>query len=294
MKKLTLYLALFISFYSRGQQNCLPTENVMWINERGCHSQSPPYYTESTFRYYMADDLDTVIDGRTYDILYRGYRKNQGAWFFRADSLKAFIRPIHDTVDYVLYDFSLQIGDTLKDVFVFGTPGSPNPSLIDVVRLDETQYGRQYPNIMVEALDNGIFGALPQAWDYGIGNISSFGEVQPMSNINCQDHLACMAINDTSVYPFPGQYNCNYTNIGMTEIESETANLYPNPTSTAVFLPSHLHHSKAVLRNGLGQVWIEQEVGIELSIEELPDGVYFVSFFSSGHLIHTEKLLIQR
>lgn len=266
----------------------------MWINERGCHSQSPPFYTLSTFRYYMADDLDTLIDGHTYDILYRGYRKNEGAWLFRADSLSAFVRPFNDTIDYVLYDFSLQIGDTLKDVFVFRTPSGPYPSLIDVVRLDESQFGRQYPDIVVEAIDIAAFGALPQYWDYGIGNISSFGEVQPLSNINCQHYLTCMAINDTSVYPFPGQYNCNYANIGMAEIQSEAVELFPNPASTRVFLPTSLHQSTAVIRNAVGQVVREETVETEMSIDGVPDGVYFISFFLSGELKHTQKLLIQR
>ena len=106
-----------------------------------------------------------------------------------------------------------------------------------------------------------------------------------------------------------GYYNCKWIDYQQgiqyrkpmeTAILLPTLRLYPNPTSGTVHLVWYNIESgegEAVLKDGLGRVvyqkaidFVSQEV--DLSLEALPSGVYYLTVTCGGIPVGTEKLIV--
>lgn len=297
MKKLFFLLLLSLSGQLGFSQTCIPVEDAMWINNRSCHGE-PPGIAPGTshYWYYRTGSSDTIIRGESYYPFYVDYhKKNQFGWI-RADSSKAYVLPGSDTVEYVLYDFSVEPGDTIHDVLIMNLLSSSGYQLLDfyhdtsVVHYCDTTCINMKPTIDTVSWANNQF------WAYGVGNLNGFAELHPYSNINCNTSFICAAINDTSYYPphNAGRLHCGYQNIALTESNTPTITIYPNPANISIQLDSQLKNHELLIYSITGQLIQQKKVDAEsLSIQHLPSGIYVFQFVRDGQLVHQERISIQ-
>ncbi|TNE26302.1 MAG: T9SS type A sorting domain-containing protein [Bacteroidetes bacterium] len=289
---LTLFLFGF-SLFTLGQTTCIPLDNATWINANECidNEWSPPQFR---FSYYSTGTADTAIGGGTYRMLFGDIHHSQFVGGIRADSLRAWIYPANDTSEYIFLDFSLEIGDTIRNVYS-SKFGSSN-YLRDYVVLDTTDNGTFW-NLSSDSLilglnefqDSSVYSR--QYWVYGIGNLRGFPE-HNYQGIDCLDYLDCASVNDTSYFPTVGEYQCGYSNFSTSENQKNTRTIYPNPTSGMVYFSSPLQDGFVEIINVNGKVVERKKADAELSVQHLPSGLYTVLLFEGDQLVHREKLAI--
>lgn len=236
---LTLFLILFISQLMAQNFTPIPTSNVVW-NENISNTQS-----------FCADQSiqitgDTLINGTVYHKLYvtgveyfmtqpngfctntvlRSFSYHGG--YFRNDSLnkKVWYRTTTMNRDTLLYDFNLQVGDTLPETYLYDF--SEGVYIIDSI--DFIPYGG---STVKRYIVNNFCLFDPINLIEGVGSNAGF-----LNKITCRlggtpNSLTCMNINNTSVYPDSSTNCLVITNI--TEVKKELDYLiYPNPSSGTV------------------------------------------------------------
>lgn len=293
MKHLLASLALCFSLISSAQNTCIPLNNATWINASVCidNEWSPPQYV---FKYYSTGTSDTVMNGVTYRKLFGDIHHSQFVGGIRADSLKAWIYPANDTSEYLFLDFSLEIGDTVRNVYVANFGSSNN--LVDYVVMDTTDNGTFW-NAPTDSLiiglnefqDSSVYTR--QYWAYGIGNLRGFLE-QHYQGIDCLDNLDCASVNDTSYFPFVGDYQCGYSNFSTVEVESNQWVIYPNPASDVLYVTSDVLSGSVEIINANGQLVERQHLNSEISVKHLPNGLYTIILYDSLRIVHVEKVAI--
>ncbi len=209
MKKLLLLSLTVFTLIAKSQTSVyhpFPDSGAVWsvTSNWGC------FTFESYPRYYTIQmEGDTLIGGIQYKKLAtpmvifhsEGSCNMYGTWtepgFYsgsiRQDtSLKTvFIVPPSDSVEQVLYDFNLQVGDTVKG---YVGPGSLGDDI--VLSVDSVLVGNSYRK---RWLTNEMYQIY---WIEGIG--STFGLLErSWGNAVCPPppHLSCFSQNDLPLYP---------------------------------------------------------------------------------------------
>lgn len=80
--------------------------------------------------------------------------------------------------------------------------------------------------------------------------------------------------------------------VGLNEESSKGVSIYPNPTTQFIHVYSDLSDLSFEFRNAIGEVVNSGElVSNKVDISDLSNGIYFVSLFSNGNVISTEKII---
>lgn len=286
MKAPLLILLLLLSSFSQAQ-NYLQPGSQWRINATGLSMSAPCYFTE---QYVCEITGDSLIGGQTYQKISCHGLKTEGPTspgpgsnceppttfnrlyaLVRQDSLKLYIYDISE--EKLLYDFDLQVGDTL--------PLSYNnyDNQVTVDSITTIQIGNEVRNVFhftqqnQSSEINKIIEGVGHNWGF-------IGTMQPFEFF--ETSLECYAINDTAYYPSLGA-PCEL-NVGLSE-QSEVVLLksYPNPTDATIIIEtgslkaSHawdifdVYGTKcSVVKNGI-------EAGaITLDLSSFKPGVYFV------------------
>lgn len=233
---------------------------------------------------------DTVIDGTTYRKVEQCNAGYIGA--LRQDPGQVFFVPADSSQAYLLYDFSLTIGDTARDVYVddglafSGT--SQFPALVDYVvdQVGEVA-GRTWLRLRQP------WGGPEQVWIEGFG--APYGLFSQQDPINVSGYwygIACMSHRDTSWYfseteidHFPGN-SCTPQYVGIADRDEYALVAYPNPTSDKVWVRTIGTTPYSVsVTDQLGRV-VEVTVrlipgGEEIDLTEVTAGMYFVTLSNS-------------
>src|SRR5436190_2222369 len=114
-------VALSISAFAQ-QPLPFPDSAAKWINTVWLVQPFPPPATHifSSAQSYCADGVDTVINALTYTQLHYCGGAYKGA--FRDDAGTVYYVPADSTSEFLLYDFTLQVGETAQNVY-FETGG---------------------------------------------------------------------------------------------------------------------------------------------------------------------------
>lgn len=211
-----------------------------------------------------------------------GYIDTTPSYFLRSTGKKMFLRKPVDTSEYLLYDFNLEVGDTL--------PLTYNNNLSDIVvdSIDSiyTPFGyRKKFNIAGGCLIEGIG--------------SSVGLVESI-NISSGDlayKLDCFSLNDTAYYPNIGP-SCNMK-VGI-DSYNKVANysIYPNPfnASTTIKFSSITNIEELIIYNIYGQALkVMKNISGEIIIierESLKNGIYFIKLLRDNEINTLDKLII--
>lgn len=204
MKKIfTVLLFTSIVFAVKAQVNLSwPDSNATWVNTY--YHVSSPNPSLQRVDYYCMETSDTLINSVKYtqisDCL-NGYR---GA--MRDANGKVFYVPKDSAQEYLVYDFTAKVGDTIRDVYMeygWGGTGLDNVwvTFVDSVFYEDLWRKRIY------------LGS--KYWIEGIGNSQGLLR-DPFANIsNFWIDLHCFSINDSSIYPNSGYGPCNLISNGQ-------------------------------------------------------------------------------
>lgn len=194
----------------------------------------------STDKYYTIGD--TIIDGLHYKFLDQfHYLKN---FFIREDTItqKVYLRLRADmppAKDYLLYDFSLQVNDTVS----ITNPGSPYPKypgsfvLDSIVSKPLINYNHRF--FYLHALDTVTAQTKTTIWVEGIGSLCLINTPGAAPQINGVGQLSCFFSNNineysqldsisdcVSVYPLSvNELNANQTIIVSQNFDKSTITL---------------------------------------------------------------------
>jgi hypothetical protein len=268
-----------------------PTANAVW---RECNYNAFELQHEEDYQYIITGD--SLISEKTYHKLqrtgyvrlwddfhrynYYSYSINEYAGCYRNDTIEKKVWYVFpdDNTEQLLYDFNLQIGDTLP--VKFGYPfGIGIITNIDAIVLDDGLhkrfevfrefYGDFY---IIEGVGSTIGLIL---------NIPPPGVIDPFDII-----LRCFSINGNPIYmnPIPGLANCDtaYLDIKNYHQNKIGISLYPNPVNEQLTVKcndlniTHIQIIDVTGRAIIDVIPKNDEQEIILDVRSLPAGLYFI------------------
>jgi hypothetical protein len=267
-----------------------PQANASWTNELALKTpfinpNGGPIiymYVPDDWNYFCVSGEDTLIQSVTYTrISYCGGEIPVYKGAIRDEAGKVFYVPGDDTLEYLLYDFTAEAGDSIFGMYVEGWFGGGSAM-------------NDYP-FVVEYVDTVVINGVPRRrlWSAeagsgsflieGIGN--SYGLFMEYW-INVSDYsveLVCMNSNDTILYGNnAGATGDCPRNLGVATHEQPQIKMFPNPVTShfSVVFPGNSELWTFSLVNAYGQS-ITLPVSTngntaEVDLSDLPSGIYFL------------------
>ena len=300
--KLIAFVLLTMPGKTFSQVNSYFDNNPIWTINSACATPLPciEYQTKN---YYIQGD--SILNNLVYKKIYRKglghfntittppgnpcphpywYIDTVPLFILRSIDKEMFIRFPYDTTEYLLYDFNLNIGDTLPPTYQY----SGNDIIVSGIDSILTPNG--YLKKFELSGNNSATHLLE-----GIGN--SNGLIEPFFSIlECAHTLSCFSLNDTSYFPISGP-SCNIS-VGIQDlITPEKITIYPNPASGFVSIRVKTLSKNAMLTvyNSIGKpMKVLHDINLTnfvLNTDELNPGIYFL-FIDQGNGSISEKKLI--
>lgn len=299
MKTLTTLIFLVIAISLSAQVTNYFENNPQWRQRSDCNT-GDCIETED-YVYYL--NGDSVIDSFTYKKVYK-YGLLSHVWYndppipdwcsgsTTFNQFYSLVRQEEDRIytrmwgepDALLYDFDLNIGDTL--------PLTWNQWQEDIVvmSIDSLLVGNSYRKVF-----NLSQQSSPQLIE-GIGH--TFGFLEPFPPIfDCGHYLNCFALNDTTYYP-DLNHPCDLTVSVKPKLSQETFKYYPNPVITELIIEKDFSKSveQVFSYNTIGQkkVLSFRQVGanmIKIDFSTLGKGLYMIQLIGNGETIQNLKVV---
>ena len=257
---------------------------------------------------------DTVIQGNNYKKTYSdtsfqfNWSNSQYVCALREANKKVYFVKSGDVNEYLLYDFTKSVGDTVA-IYPFFI-GYSNNLVVSKLKIDSIDF----------ATINGVvrkrfkFNAnanfhMDEYWYEGIG--SSFGILTPFLSVTDNSFtLVCNSKSDTVVYhnynlsnflcSAPSQnYSCNYPIVNS--VKSNTngrfeIKVYPNPAKDQIHVNVSFNDSyELVIENALGQC-ILKFTGLtgnkEVKVNHFDKGIYYLKITTGSGAVN-KKIVIE-
>lgn len=284
-KAITLFVLLnMISVACLKAQDFIPVveDGKRWNVLHTLEGPSPSPQHRTTTSYIL--DGDTILDGIAYKKLFATTKEElvdlrlkcvmretpEGQVYYRN------VKPDHTIEGYerTLYDFSLQPGDI---VCIIG-----NNLCMSLVAVHDTVYGTDGVTRRVQLMqyiENGTPRELYETWVEGIGSNLGLLNVASLSMVGGEYNLLCHYEDGDLIWQNP-DFNACYMiteTEGLGESETETsASVHPNPAKDFIRIEG-TDPLEVRVCNAFGQTVKTVRNTKEISISDLPSGVYFVS-----------------
>ena len=253
-------------------QTTFPTSNAAWVNSFYEYElmNGIPIKKHLVFdNMFVALDADTVVNQQTYNKIIKNESIYYGA--LREETGRVFFIPKDSLQEFLLYDFTVQTGDTLHQVYM-EDPGGDAAIKEDLVvsYVDSSLVGGVYRKQFF--LDNDGY------WIEGVG--CQYGLfVFPYIMVSYWEaELTCMSIGEFTVYPEAGNTPCAKVS-SVEEVIKADFTVYPNPANESLFIESiSLRDNQQVkIYNQLGKLVLNSEhKNGSVDISTLPAGLYFI------------------
>ena len=309
MKRLLLVSFLFASYTSVFAQTNVyrpfPDSNGVWTE---LHTWTAGSY-EYNDHYQYAILGDTLIANHYYHKLYVEHydendtviTENNSALIggLREDSLRRVYfyninfggnEAVIDSI-YKLYDFSLQIGDTMKY---------------------QTMEGYAYSDIILNSIDSVLVNNQYRKrynfqnfehWIEGIGSTRSIlSPITLMPTCFCIHELICYKFNDNTYYLNPAYSNCyrvsSIYDVKTLKPKDNSIVISPNPFTTSAQITFNQTYQSIALEvyDIQGKLLMQNRYAncnqIELKRGNLEDGLYFLKLTMDGNRVETRKIII--
>lgn len=277
---------LLISGLSTLGQTCIPLDSgTVWHNR---HTQLiiPPGNSVNNDQIFSLSNLDTTINGVTYRRLYDNLLGTSYFGGLRADSLKAWILPRDSANEILAYDFSLEVGDTVRNLYA--APFTGIQHLYQIVTRKDSVIINGTWRTRIE-LDSVYY-----EWIYGIGSTTGMFWNAPRATIDNGYGLLCMSVRDTALYPQYDPQGCRF-GIDISEEGLSELVFYPNPASNEISIDRSLNIERVRIVNLKGQSILESATDEgRISVGNIPPGTYFILGYTEGRQTHVSKLVIAR
>lgn len=295
-KHFSLIALFFFSAMLNAQNQYLP------LLEDGKEWNYRIAYGNQIFTDSMSIIGDTLIDGQLYKKVINDWASMDSLLLLREDTTARQVYFLLDSTEYLLYDFSLELGDT---VTIYTTlPGNghlnfnplqANVSLVDTfVDLNNIHRKRLWLNIPATP---SFFIAGP--WIEGIGGETGFVPISNNISINFTPNLLCAWNDGVQIYTNDSYDSCYYRLISVETFEKASYDIFPNPAIDDVVIRSKTHHIQSVKLYDLrGNVLLHHqnnynEEEVTFNINGLASGMYVLRVESTSGGISTTKLQIQ-
>jgi hypothetical protein len=249
----------------------------------------------NTLRVRNFNQADTLIKG----ILYNNLSvENSSGLYLREDTTSKKVYILIDTSEFILFDFSLNKGDS----FYFNFPEFKNlPALYGWDKVD-TIYQTQTLNGLRKTLHFKNF--FHREWVEEIGSTNwIYYPQEEIKNVFTgwfsYSYLLCAWKNNTQIYQDLGWKSCYVDNTGFENLSNANPiSLFPNPTTSTFTISKNTNEALQFhLYNLIGQQvlnknLIESETIIERN--NLATGTYLFSITNtSGIIIDNGKLIFE-
>jgi len=302
MNKLLLFTLTTIVLSAKAQTSVyhpFPESNAVWnyhFTVAGVNCQDG--YTD---KYYsLTISGDTLINSQTYHKLTTPFIQSvatgtctgpvigyQGA--IRQDIMnkKVFYVPPSNITEQLLYDFNMQVGDSVKGF----TESLTYPDIVQSI--DSVLVGNSYRKRW------NINSMYQIRFIEGIGSTYGLIKYSPCNAIDLPDYsLTCFSQNGVPLYPSETT-NCELItgvrNIFSNEIASM---IFPNPfhSSATLELNNDFSHVYLIIYNALGEQVRRQKIISRTTIihrNELQDGIYFYQVTNDKGQIASGKFIVE-
>jgi len=254
------------------------------------------------FDYYSVQiSGDTVIQGQVYHKLSIPFVQHnatdlcsesvgyQGSIRQDTSIKKVFYVPPTDSIEQMLYDFNMQVGDTVKGFIEESTFNNEVVQSIDSVLIGINYHKRWninsfYNIFLIE----------------GVGSTYGLIKKSPGNMIDQKDYsLTCFRQNDIPLYP-DTSVTCEIIN-GVKDISSNSfqTSIAPNPFHISALLQTNSKNGCVSFRiyNAIGLL-VKEEIILNgekyiLNCAGLRNGIYFLQLINSTGEMATEKFILE-
>lgn len=272
------------------------------------------YYNEWNLRFCFASicdtDLyytngDTIVDGMNYKVL-DGYHYISRGFLLREDvaQKKVYLKVIlpSSTTDYLLYDFSLAVGDSID----MKNPVTPFPEdagyfTIDSIVPRPLVDGNNYRHFYFSPSSSNTVSTNNAIWVEGVGSMSIITAPSGDPDINGVGRVACMFKNGTSFYSdleiideCVPQFILGTTSF---QIENSTVKAIATPTTNVYEIINIEYGSTIDLYNLTGVILETLENhntdSITLDLNKYQSGIYVLIFKSNNGRKQILKIIVE-
>ncbi len=213
MKKLFPSIVfLFLSFSQIKAQTYIPfiENSKIWAVANILYYYPIPNYRIITTRSSKFINDTSSWNGKTYQVLYSTSDPVQGNWNedfyygYREENKKVYKSEIYSDIEYLIYDFSLAVGDSMyvDSMYYY-------PNYAHVISVDSVLVGNAFRKRI--QFDNP-----PEVWIEGIGSLfSPFDPIRWCMSMGAGPLLLCVSDSTGNLYMNP-EYNSCYLDTTMT------------------------------------------------------------------------------
>lgn len=262
------------------------------------HQYEYPFYYYHFYNFGIGND--TLIDNRNYKLLIDFNAEESSPegiiGFCYEDSSKFFFRPFNDTIDFLLYDYNLEIGDSfyLPNV-LFDVEFDSNANIIVLNNIDSIQ---AFDGNFRKRLNFDFIDATYQDLVYlGCNNFNNFSWIDGIGN---QIH---------PIYPIWGcfesgaQVDCFFNDnlelfggclySPVDEIEKQSLNIYPNPAKRIINIESsNMLIDKVELFTLDGKkIDISLSNRNQIDLSNYPNGIYILGIRNNDSRYIVQKII---
>lgn len=293
MKTLLTSLILFLSLSASAQYYPFPTDSASWVNycERydNFDQWGLPIWYVNYVNNFCATGQDTVINAIDYKVI-SVCHANGGSYFgaIRYENGRVYYVPKEDTIEGLLYDFTLNPGQSADVLIIepasastaeFMAPFTMTITSVDTIIVNGTERRRLFTDYgapWIEGIGCSL-GLFSETWD----NVSGY-----------YIELRCMSYQDTT-HVQNGQTltngvvgSCPMT-VGLDDpLSLESWNIYPNPANDFIRITTESGESKeVVIYDASGRLVLSgYHTEEEIPIEGLENGIYYADMDGSTRL----------
>lgn len=285
MQKLLILFFIALSFNKAYSQNYIPfpDTNGVWVNTYSVVDWSAgnpmPDIVLTDVANYCVSGVDTVINSKTYSKI--NYCGGQYKGAVRDETGKVYFIPKDSINEFILYDFTVESGDTLNDIYIEDFYGN-QAGLYDFVLGN---------NDVDSVLINGTYRKQIRfsggEWIEGIGNTQGLF-LEPSSNVS--DYIVdlhCMSQLDTILYPSFALGSCNL-NVGLKKEKYSKVLFYPNPSSDYIKIKTSQTYGNVPVQifsfDGklVYQGIVKTPNSDKINVEKLKTGLYLIVIHATG------------
>lgn len=299
MEKLLILIFTLLTGFAKGQTSVyhsFPDSNAAWNFhfESYCFSKG-----KGDENYSIILSGDTIINSKTYHKLTTPYVKSfstgtcggkttgyKGAIREEKAIKKVFYVSTTDTIEKLLYDFNMNVGDTVKGYI----QSFSLPTADIVISIDSVLVGSTYRKRWKINSDYNI-----QIIE-GIGSTYGLFEHSPGSVTDLPDYsLICFQQNGQSLYP-NATANCQHiTPVYTIDKFSNHINVFPNPSTGYFIIDFNNSEIKEIKLSDLnGNVVLQKKTNkqTQTKIENIKNGTYILTIIDSANRTINRKLKI--